>query len=157
MERFKIIEIKFFFFFYSAPEDIRECSKIRTLIEDIENIRYSKIAAGIKKMTTPVVGYQFNNVSAMEINRHRHFVIATLQQLHEKLKDPLDLYSNIDANKSNNNSSDRNSNSNNINGYENSTTDNGGDDEQVREKNREAEASKQERRVLRRKKDEEDQ
>ncbi|ETN12745.1 hypothetical protein F442_04523 [Phytophthora nicotianae P10297] len=70
----------------NAPEDLDQGEHLRSLLEDLQNVRQDKIRNGLTKIATDVQGggtafaIQMNNISALEINSMREFMIGSLNQ-----------------------------------------------------------------------------
>ncbi|KUF97857.1 DNA replication complex GINS protein PSF2 [Phytophthora nicotianae] len=66
----------------NAPEDLDQGEHLRSLLEDLQNVRQDKIRNGLTKIATDVQGggtafaIQMNNISALEINSMREFMIG---------------------------------------------------------------------------------
>ena len=66
----------------SAPEDLDRSEHVRLLLEDLQNVRQDKIRKGLAKIASDVQGgetafvIQMNNISAMEINSVREFMLG---------------------------------------------------------------------------------
>ena len=75
--------------FVNASEDIEDLERIRTLIEDVQNLRQEKIRKGLQTIGNDVqVGgtafaVQMNHVGAMEINSVRDFMIESLDRFYQ--------------------------------------------------------------------------
>jgi len=71
-----------------ASEDIEKVQQVRSLLEDIENLRQHKIREGLHKMaeeegTEALHFLKLNNASAMEINSIRPILLFTLEKFHK--------------------------------------------------------------------------
>ena len=66
----------------SAPEDLDRSEHLRLLLEDLQNVRQDKIRNGLAKIAGDVQAgetafvIQMNNISAMEINSVREFMLG---------------------------------------------------------------------------------
>lgn len=67
----------------SAPEDLDQGEHLRSLLEDLQNVRQDKIRNGLSRIAGDVVQsggsasvIQMNNISALEINSVREFMIG---------------------------------------------------------------------------------
>uniref|UniRef100_H3H255 DNA replication complex GINS protein PSF2 n=1 Tax=Phytophthora ramorum TaxID=164328 RepID=H3H255_PHYRM len=66
----------------NAPEDLDQGEHVRSLLEDLQNVRQDKIRKGLSKIADDVQGgetafaIQMNNISALEINSVREFMIG---------------------------------------------------------------------------------
>ncbi|KAJ4831316.1 hypothetical protein Tsubulata_037569 [Turnera subulata] len=72
-------------FIMSASEDIPERNMVRSLIEDIRDVRFHKVQTNLEKFTASAVTWK--NMSAMEVNIIRAFSGRALQAFykHEQL------------------------------------------------------------------------
>ncbi|KAJ4826362.1 hypothetical protein Tsubulata_033413, partial [Turnera subulata] len=72
-------------FIMSASEDIPERYMVRSLIEDIRDVRFHKVQTNLEKFTASAVTWK--NMSAMEVNIIRAFSGRALQAFykHEQL------------------------------------------------------------------------
>ncbi|EFJ35524.1 hypothetical protein SELMODRAFT_80420 [Selaginella moellendorffii] len=77
---FHYIEISRLLFDH-AQDDIPDCYLVRSLIEDIRNVRFHKIEAGLEKLSNKTFAVKLTNLSAMEVNIIRPFTVRTLQAL----------------------------------------------------------------------------
>ncbi|CAI5719936.1 unnamed protein product [Hyaloperonospora brassicae] len=72
----------------NAPEDLDRSEHVRLLLEDLQNVRQDKIRKGLAKIASDVQGgetafvIQMNNISAMEINSVREFMLGSLDQFY---------------------------------------------------------------------------
>lgn len=68
--------------FSSAPEDLDQGEHLRSLLEDLQNVRQDKIRNGLAKIAGDVQSggtafvIQMNNISALEINSVREFMLG---------------------------------------------------------------------------------
>ncbi|EEY56943.1 DNA replication complex GINS protein PSF2, putative [Phytophthora infestans T30-4] len=66
----------------NAPDDLDQGEHLRSLLEDLQNVRQDKIRNGLTKIATDVQGggtalaIQMNNISALEINSMREFMLG---------------------------------------------------------------------------------
>uniref|UniRef100_K3WDJ6 DNA replication complex GINS protein PSF2 n=1 Tax=Globisporangium ultimum (strain ATCC 200006 / CBS 805.95 / DAOM BR144) TaxID=431595 RepID=K3WDJ6_GLOUD len=74
--------------FKNAAEDIEHVEHIRSLLEDIQNVRQDKIRNGLYKISSDVqnggtaYAIQMNNISALEINSVRQFMVGSLNKFY---------------------------------------------------------------------------
>jgi len=92
-----------------AASDILRVHEVRSVLEDIENIRQNRIRAGLQQISTvaaeqPIEFLKLNNASAMEMNSIRDFLLSTLFEIHKLYDDGLaamevadDIYAKINA------------------------------------------------------------
>ncbi|KAF6152194.1 hypothetical protein GIB67_019416 [Kingdonia uniflora] len=73
--------------FDHAHEDIPDLYMVRTLIEDIRDVRFHKLESSLKLINERVNAVKLKNVSAMEMNIVRPFLVRTLQSFY-KLDSP---------------------------------------------------------------------
>ncbi|KAH7463838.1 hypothetical protein PRIC1_006458 [Phytophthora ramorum] len=72
----------------NAPEDLDQGEHVRSLLEDLQNVRQDKIRKGLSKIADDVQGgetafaIQMNNISALEINSVREFMIGSMDQFY---------------------------------------------------------------------------
>ncbi|KAF4324289.1 hypothetical protein G195_002381 [Phytophthora kernoviae 00238/432] len=73
----------------NAPEDLEQGEHIRSLLEDLQNVRQDKIRKGLSKIAGDVLqsdgsayAIQMNNIAALEINSVREFMIGSLDQFY---------------------------------------------------------------------------
>jgi len=64
-----------------ASDDIPEFHSIRSVLLDIEAVRYAKLRKGFMKIDGSQTAYQFKNLSAMEVNRVRPFFTTIVDRL----------------------------------------------------------------------------
>ncbi|CAH9104225.1 unnamed protein product [Cuscuta epithymum] len=82
--------------FDHAREDIQDVYMVRSLIEDIKDVRFHKIGTGLEIISKErTFALRLKNLSAMEANVVRPFVTRALEMFH-KLSSP-DLISESDA------------------------------------------------------------
>ncbi|TMW65739.1 hypothetical protein Poli38472_008381 [Pythium oligandrum] len=78
--------------FKHAAEDIEQVEHIRSLLEDIQNVRQDKIRNGLYKIANDVqsggtaYAIQMNNISALEINSVRQFMVGSLNKFYRLAK-----------------------------------------------------------------------
>ncbi|RLN95477.1 hypothetical protein BBJ28_00007267 [Nothophytophthora sp. Chile5] len=71
----------------SAPEDLEQGEHLRSLLEDLQNVRQDKIRNGLSKIAGDVqsggtaYAIQMNNIAALEINSVRQFMIGVRSDL----------------------------------------------------------------------------
>jgi GINS complex subunit 2 len=74
--------------FETAAEDIPEADRVRTVLEDIQNIRMAKIRRGIQNLAKQVneeariTSVNLTNIAAMEIFQIRPFLTGTLNSFY---------------------------------------------------------------------------
>lgn len=73
--------------FDHAREDIQDVYMVRSLIEDIKDVRFHKLGTGLEKIVELSSGVKLKNVSAMETNVVCPFVTKSLETFH-KLRNP---------------------------------------------------------------------
>jgi len=76
---FKEIAIQLF---NCASDDIVNVQEVRTLLQDIWNLRHSKLRQGLLLLDHNKPAYKLNNVSAMEVNSIRPFFIHAMNQFY---------------------------------------------------------------------------
>jgi len=72
-----------------ASDEVRNPAQIRATIEDIWNRRASKVRDGLQKLGAEVEGVSgvhLNNLSAMEINKIRPFIVKAMGQFYKLSK-----------------------------------------------------------------------
>lgn len=75
--------------FQHAPDDMEDLVKIRTLMEDIQNVRQDKIRNGLQRIASDVQSggtasaVKMNNVGALEINSVRDFMVESLDKFYQ--------------------------------------------------------------------------
>ncbi|OWY98286.1 DNA replication complex GINS protein PSF2 [Phytophthora megakarya] len=73
----------------NAPEDLDQGEHLRSLLEDLQNVRQDKIRNGLAKIAGDVQGggtalaIQMNNISALEISSVREFMLGSLNQFYQ--------------------------------------------------------------------------
>lgn len=72
--------------FDHARDDIEKVYLVRSLIEDIKDVRFHKIGTGLEKVSARTVAMKLN-LSAMEVNVIRPFVTGSLETFY-KLDNP---------------------------------------------------------------------
>lgn len=65
--------------FDHARDDIPDIYMVRSLIEDIRNVRFHKVESGLETISARTHAVKLKNLSAMEVNIVRPFVVRTLQ------------------------------------------------------------------------------
>eukprot|EP00743_Colponemidia_sp_Colp-15_P011610 GILK01013003.1.p1 GENE.GILK01013003.1~~GILK01013003.1.p1 ORF type:complete len:196 (+),score=35.33 GILK01013003.1:69-656(+) len=73
-----------------ASDDMPSASRLRTMLEDLQNIRRSKIMNGLKVLEGNTSSVKLNNISAMEINSIRPFFAEALDTFYALAKDEKD-------------------------------------------------------------------
>ncbi|KAA8534203.1 hypothetical protein F0562_031604 [Nyssa sinensis] len=73
--------------FDHARDDIPEVYMVRSLIEDIKDVRFHKIGTGLEIISERTHALKLKNLSAMEVNIVRPFVVRALQTFY-KLDSP---------------------------------------------------------------------
>jgi len=72
--------------FNSAVDDIEDADRIRTLLEDIQNVRQTKIRKGMQSVADDVrdggtiTSVKLNNIGSIEINSVRPFLVEALDK-----------------------------------------------------------------------------
>ncbi|KAG6620873.1 DNA replication complex GINS protein PSF2 [Phytophthora cinnamomi] len=72
----------------NAPEDLDQGEHMRSLLEDLQNVRQDKIRNGLSKIAGDVQSggtasvIHMNNISALEINSVREFMLGSLNQFY---------------------------------------------------------------------------
>jgi len=64
-----------------AKDDIPEHDSIRSVLADLEAVRFAKLRKGFQQIDGSQVAYQFKNLSGMEVNRVRAFFVASVDRL----------------------------------------------------------------------------
>lgn len=82
---FHFVEISRLLFDH-ATEDINDVYMVRSLIEDIKDVRFHKIGTGLEKLSSRTYAMKLN-LSAMEVNVIRPFVTGGLETFY-KLGNP---------------------------------------------------------------------
>ncbi|KAG7378868.1 DNA replication complex GINS protein PSF2 [Phytophthora pseudosyringae] len=73
----------------NAPEDLDQGEHLRSLLEDLQNVRQDKIRNGLAKISVDVQGggtalaIKMNNICALEINSVREFMLGSLGQFYQ--------------------------------------------------------------------------
>ncbi|KAJ3688253.1 hypothetical protein LUZ61_017417 [Rhynchospora tenuis] len=62
-----------------AHDDIPEVYMVRSLIEDIRNVRFHKVESGLETISGRTYAVKLKNLSAMEVNLVRPFMVRVLQ------------------------------------------------------------------------------
>ncbi|KAH9533605.1 hypothetical protein CY35_18G061300 [Sphagnum magellanicum] len=70
-------------FMGSAREDFENNFMVQSLLEDIKDVRWDKVEAGLKTLSTRTHAVKLKNVSAMEVNRMRNFTVRALQSFYK--------------------------------------------------------------------------
>ncbi|KAG0449414.1 hypothetical protein HPP92_019463 [Vanilla planifolia] len=65
--------------FDHAPEDIPDIYMVRSLIEDIRDVRFHKVETGLETISGRTHAVKLKNLSAMEVNIVRPFMVRALQ------------------------------------------------------------------------------
>ncbi|KAL2320280.1 hypothetical protein Fmac_029249 [Flemingia macrophylla] len=65
--------------FDHAPDNIHEIYKVRSLIEDIRNVRFHKVQTDLEAFNGRTIAVKIKNLSAMEVNIVRPFIGRALQ------------------------------------------------------------------------------
>eukprot|EP00656_Telonema_subtile_P016810 TRINITY_DN18909_c0_g1_i1.p1 TRINITY_DN18909_c0_g1~~TRINITY_DN18909_c0_g1_i1.p1 ORF type:complete len:182 (+),score=54.05 TRINITY_DN18909_c0_g1_i1:212-757(+) len=66
-----------------AADDVPDHAKIKSVLLDIEEVRYAKMRKTLMGITGEDEAYKCNNISAMEINKVRPFMTKTVDRLHQ--------------------------------------------------------------------------
>lgn len=69
--------------FDHARDDIPDIYMVRSLIEDIRNVRFHKVESGLETISARTHAVKLKNLSAMEVNIVRPFVVRTLQAFYK--------------------------------------------------------------------------
>ncbi|XP_010252459.1 PREDICTED: DNA replication complex GINS protein PSF2 [Nelumbo nucifera] len=69
--------------FDHARDDIPDVYMVRSLIEDIRYVRFSKVESGLETISGRTHAVKLKNLSAMEVNIVRPFVVRTLQAFYK--------------------------------------------------------------------------
>ncbi|KMT18317.1 hypothetical protein BVRB_2g024770 [Beta vulgaris subsp. vulgaris] len=69
--------------FDHARDDIPDIYMVRSLIEDIRDVRFHKVESGLETISARTHAVKLKNLSAMEVNIVRPFVIRTLQAFYK--------------------------------------------------------------------------
>ena len=80
-----------------ASDDIEKSDRVRSLVEDIENLREHKVQSGLQTVGATVVQnkmamfqLKLNNASAMEVHAIRDVLIGALETFHQLFKTEAD-------------------------------------------------------------------
>ncbi|XP_021768990.1 DNA replication complex GINS protein PSF2-like [Chenopodium quinoa] len=79
---FHYIEISRLLFDH-ARDDIPDIYMVRSLIEDIRDVRFHKVESGLETISARTHAVKLKNLSAMEVNIVRPFVVRTLQSFYK--------------------------------------------------------------------------
>ncbi|KAK1299133.1 DNA replication complex GINS protein PSF2 [Acorus calamus] len=79
---FHYIEISRLLFDH-AHDDIPNLYMVRSLIEDIRNVRFHKVETGLETISGRTHAVKLKNLSAMEVNIVRPFVVRALQAFYK--------------------------------------------------------------------------
>ncbi|XP_078179450.1 PSF2 [Carex rostrata] len=66
-----------------AHDDIPEVYMVRSLIEDIRNVRFHKVESGLETISGRTHAVKLKNLSAMEVNIVRPFMVRVLQAFYK--------------------------------------------------------------------------
>ncbi|PIA58590.1 hypothetical protein AQUCO_00500494v1 [Aquilegia coerulea] len=69
--------------FDHAREDIPEVYMVRSLVEDIRDVRFHKVEIGLQKISSRTHAVKLKNLSAMEVNIVRPFFVRALQAFYK--------------------------------------------------------------------------
>ncbi|XP_057980864.1 DNA replication complex GINS protein PSF2 isoform X2 [Malania oleifera] len=69
--------------FDHARDDIPDIYMVRSLIEDIRNVRFHKVEVGLEAINSRTHAVKLRNLSAMEVNIVRPFVVRALQAFYK--------------------------------------------------------------------------
>lgn len=69
--------------FDHARDDIPDVYMVRSLIEDIRNVRFQKVEAGLESISGRTHAVKLKNLSAMEVNIVRPFIVRALQAFYK--------------------------------------------------------------------------
>ncbi|KAF9619200.1 hypothetical protein IFM89_005754 [Coptis chinensis] len=69
--------------FDHARDDIPEIYMVRSLIEDIRDVRFHKVETGLQTISARTHAVKLKNLSAMEVNIVRPFFVRTLQAFYK--------------------------------------------------------------------------
>jgi len=64
-----------------ARDDIPEFDSIRSVLGDLEAVRFAKLRKGFQNINGSQLAFQLENLSAMELNRVRPFFTASIDRL----------------------------------------------------------------------------
>ncbi|KAF6986148.1 hypothetical protein CFC21_003932 [Triticum aestivum] len=79
---FHYIEISKLLFDHSR-DDITDAYLVRSLIEDIRDVRFHKVETGLETISGRTHAVKLKNLSAMEVNIVRPFMVRTLQAFYK--------------------------------------------------------------------------
>lgn len=79
---FHYIEISKLLFDH-ARDDISDAYLVRSLIEDIRDVRFHKVESGLETISGRTHAVKLKNLSAMEVNIVRPFMVRTLQAFYK--------------------------------------------------------------------------
>jgi GINS complex subunit 2 len=79
---FHYIEISKLLFDH-ARDDISDAYLVRSLIEDIRDVRFHKVETGLETISGRTHAVKLKNLSAMEVNIVRPFMVRTLQAFYK--------------------------------------------------------------------------
>ncbi|MQM00479.1 hypothetical protein Taro_033218 [Colocasia esculenta] len=69
--------------FDHASDDIPDTYMVRSLIEDIKDVRFHKVETGLETISGRTHAVKLKNLSAMEVNIVRPFMVRTLQAFYK--------------------------------------------------------------------------
>ncbi|GAB4827472.1 DNA replication complex GINS protein PSF2 [Ancistrocladus abbreviatus] len=69
--------------FDHARDDIADTYMVRSLIEDIRDVRFHKVETGLETISSRTYAVKLKNLSAMEVNIVRPFMVRTLQAFYK--------------------------------------------------------------------------
>ncbi|XP_072960863.1 DNA replication complex GINS protein PSF2 [Typha angustifolia] len=69
--------------FDHARDDIPDAYMVRSLIEDIRDVRFHKVETGLEMISGRTYAVKLKNLSAMEVNIVRPFMVRTLQAFYK--------------------------------------------------------------------------
>ncbi|KAK3163145.1 hypothetical protein QOZ80_1BG0098200 [Eleusine coracana subsp. coracana] len=69
--------------FDHARDDISDAYLVRSLIEDIRDVRFHKVETGLETISGRTHAVKLKNLSAMEVNIVRPFMVRTLQAFYK--------------------------------------------------------------------------
>ncbi|XP_042474660.1 DNA replication complex GINS protein PSF2-like isoform X1 [Zingiber officinale] len=79
---FHYIEISKLLFDH-AHDDVQDTYMVRSLIEDIRDVRFHKVESGLENISGRTHAVKLKNLSAMEVNIVRPFMMRTLQAFYK--------------------------------------------------------------------------
>uniref|UniRef100_A0A0D6QZB7 DNA replication complex GINS protein PSF2 n=1 Tax=Araucaria cunninghamii TaxID=56994 RepID=A0A0D6QZB7_ARACU len=79
---FHYVEMSRLLFDY-ARDDIPDIFLVRSLIEDIRNVRFHKVETGLESLDSRTHAVKLKNLSAMEVNLVRPFIVRALQAFYK--------------------------------------------------------------------------